>query len=247
MIKEYYAKTDQGPHLKVNEDNYFFDLGNLIFGACDAFGGSNIGDEALALLIKNLTTNFTKFSSDPDATLPFFYNSKFMLEANALINSLHQCHRQLVQNNLAASLGKRAGMSGIFATLSGDVLTTVSLGNLILLYEQNKKLRVHIPPEVLTPNYFGHNPNSILSDMYPLNAIGLHEDLIYYVKELKVHAGDKLYILSDGIYPFFELDELESFVTHAELKKPSVLVNHLINEANLRGKTDNQTALVVEF
>jgi serine/threonine protein phosphatase PrpC len=247
MIKEYYAKTDQGPHLKINEDNYFFDMTNLTFGACDAFGGSNIGDLALKILLQSLTENFTKFSHDPEATMPFFYNSKFLLEANALINSLHQCHRQLVLSNLNTGLSKRAGVSGIFATLSGDVLTTVSLGNLILIYEQNKKLTVHIPPEVMAPNYFGHDKNTILCDMYPLNALGLHEDLIYYVKELKINPGDKLYILSDGIYPFFELSELEALVKHTDLKKPSDLVSHLLEQANLRGNTDNQTALVVEF
>ncbi|MDA9189425.1 SpoIIE family protein phosphatase [bacterium] len=246
MIREYFAKTHQGPHLQLNEDNYFVDLSNLIFGACDAFGGVNIGDKACNDLINHVKSNYTKIASDPDSTMPFFYNAKFLLEANALINSIHQSHLSLIKANREQSFSKRAGVSGIFASLSNDVLTTVSLGNLIMLFCHDNKLSIHIAPEVLSPNYFGHDQESVKKGMFSLNAIGLHEDLIFQVKELKVAPGDKLYLLSDGIFPYLSFEEFNDLIT-IKKQKSSDLVSELFDLANQRGNHDNQTALVVEF
>ena len=71
--------------------NYF-----LIF---DGFGGSNIGDRTVHKLKDSIKSFYTKIGNDSDATLPFYYSYKYLIEGNALINSMHYAHMVLKKEN----------------------------------------------------------------------------------------------------------------------------------------------------
>ena len=99
-LKTFSAESSPGPFLQVNEDAYDFDLINEVFLLLDGFGGSGVGDVCVTNLKQNIKSFYTKFCADPDATMPFFYSPKYLLEGNAIVNSLLHAHDQLYKDNL---------------------------------------------------------------------------------------------------------------------------------------------------
>lgn len=99
-LKSFSAHSDQGPYLQINEDSYDFDLDNNLYMILDGFGGVGVGDIAISSLKENIKKFYTQVSEDPDATLPFFFSPKYLLEGNALINSILYSHNLLVKENM---------------------------------------------------------------------------------------------------------------------------------------------------
>ncbi|MEI8347163.1 MAG: hypothetical protein WCG27_06835, partial [Pseudomonadota bacterium] len=89
QLKSYAGKTHQGPHLQVNEDCYEVDLCNRLYLVIDGIGGAGIGNRYSALFKDGIKQFYTRLGGDPDATRPFYFGHRYLLEGNALINSLY--------------------------------------------------------------------------------------------------------------------------------------------------------------
>ena len=80
----------------------------------------------------------------------------------------------------------------------------------------------------------------------PLSAFGLFPDLHYQVREVRVTEGDKILMITDGVYGRVTEDELRACIA-----KYTLNIKHKIQElfslANGRGNLDNQTCMVIEF
>ena len=108
-LKSYGLLTNQGPHLNLNEDFVDVDLVSNLYMVIDGFGGSNIGDKAAMIIRNALKRSYTKNSSDVDATLPFFYSHKYLIEGNALINALYFAHSEMSKENKGKKMNNRGG------------------------------------------------------------------------------------------------------------------------------------------
>ena len=128
-LKSLSAHSDQGPFLEINEDTYDFDLDNNLYMLLDGFGGVGVGDIAITALKENIKKFYTQISEDPDATLPFFFSPKYLIEGNALINAMLYSHNLLVKDNMSKEVAHRAGASGIFMSKSESIMTLASVGN----------------------------------------------------------------------------------------------------------------------
>src|SRR5690554_2697171 len=98
-LKSYTAKTHQGPYLHINEDEVDVDLRNKIYMLIDGFGGSGIGDRVAKEVKETIKRFYTRVGGDPDSTLPFFFSHKYLIEGNALINSMHYAHSLIKKDN----------------------------------------------------------------------------------------------------------------------------------------------------
>lgn len=243
-LKSLSAHSDQGPFLEINEDCYDFDLDNNLFMILDGFGGVGVGDLALTSLKENIKKFYTKISEDPDATLPLFYSPKYLLEGNALINSLLYSHNLLVKENMHKEVSQRAGASGIFISKAQSIMTLVSVGNCTsYLYRKGifKKIFIEDSFQFLSnDNYEGH-----LKSM-PLSGFGLFPDLYYQVKEIRLFEGDYLVLLTDGVYARLQEVEIKDIISNPQLE-PKQKIAELFSMANSRGNIDNQTAMILEF
>ena len=128
-VKAYAAQSHQGPYLEVNEDGHEADVINGLYMVLDGYGGSGIGDKAVDLVRKKVKHFFTRINEDSNATLPFYYSKKYLLEGNALINAVHFAHRNLMDENEKLDLSSRGGASGVLTSLSDNIVTIVSTGN----------------------------------------------------------------------------------------------------------------------
>jgi serine/threonine protein phosphatase PrpC len=243
-LKSYSAKTNQGPFLQVNEDNFEIDLVNKMFLLFDGFGGAGIGDLAVQSLKKNIKNFYTKFSDDPDSTMPFFYSHKYNLEGNALINSMHNAQKLLVNENKAKEISLRGGSSVIAAVQSENLVITASTGNCLTTLYRKGHLEVVNYPDSLE-FLSGEKYNSNLQTT-PLSGFGLFEDLHLSIKEIRPMDGDLLILMTDGVYSRINNEELKYIIEKPGMYLPEK-IDELFDLANSHGNLDNQSIVFLQF
>lgn len=238
------SQSHQGPFLNQNEDGYDFDLENNMFMIFDGYGGHGIGDKCVEELKTNIKKFFENFTEDKDATLPFFFSPKYLLEGNVLINAMLLTHYNLYKQNIERSLSERAGASGIVMVKSESIMTLASTGNCRAYIIRNGKIeRVFSEDsmQLLRKDTFDSHLKNI-----PMSGFGLFPDLHYQVKEVRIIPGDKVILLTDGAYARVDDDELM-----AMLVRPTIDLRDKINEifklSNDRGNLDNQSCLITEY
>lgn len=237
-------QTHQGPHLNLNEDLVEADLVNNLFMVIDGFGGSNIGDRAAMMVRDSLKRSYTKIAVDPEATLPFFYSHKYLIEGNALINAFHTAHQNINRDNEPKNMDNRGGASVIAAALSENILTMVSTGNCVAyLYRKG-----HLSIEVLPDSLANLSRDTFQSHLHsvPMSGIGLFEDLHYNVRELKITDGDLVLLLTDGAYSRLSADEIK-YTLEKNLESELDAIKELFRLSNDRGNLDNQSAMILQF
>lgn len=243
-LKSYGLQTHQGPHLNLNEDIVDLDLANNLFLLIDGFGGSNIGDRAAMIVRDNIKRAFTKIAIDPEATLPFYFSHKYLIEGNALINAFQSTHQSIVKDNESKSLENRGGASVLAGALSESILSIVSTGNCAAYLFRKGHLTLELIPDSL---------NNLTRDSYqphlhsiPLSGIGLFEDLHYNVREIKIAKGDQVLFLTDGVYARLNHDEIK-YIIEKNLDNELEILKDLFGLSNDRGNLDNQSGLVLTF
>jgi serine/threonine protein phosphatase PrpC len=241
-IQSYFAKTHQGPFLNLNEDDILVDLENRIFAVFDGFGGSSIGDQAVDLCRKKIEGFFSKVSADPDATMPYFFSHKYLLETNALINSTHLAHEALIEENKKREMNERGGVSSVVGMISENILSLVSVGNCAAFLYRNGKVSLINSPDCISP--IGSIEQNLANRTFPLSALGLYDDLSLKVWEVNLSDGDKVILLSDGIYSRLGLEDLRLTID-SNLDDEHAAVKSLIGQANDRGNLDNQSAIIL--
>ena len=243
-LKSYSIQSHQGPHLNLNEDLVDADLVNNLFILIDGFGGSNIGDRAASMVRDHLKRSYTKISVDPEATLPFFYSHKYLIEGNALINALHMAHKQVIKDNEVKKIDNRGGASVIAAAIAENILTLVSSGNCIAYLYRHGHLSLEVLPDSLAE--LSRDSYQTHLQSIPMSGIGLFEDLHYNVRELKITEGDVVIMLTDGCYSRLNMEEIKNTV-ETNLASELDIIKELFRISNDRGNLDNQSAIILQF
>ena len=243
-IKSYAAVTHQGPYLEVNEDGYDFDFKKHFYFVLDGFGGSGIGDKAVMTAKIQLKEFLFKLSSDPNATMPFFYNPQNLLEGNALINTILNSHQKLFQENQKRKISHRAGLTGCFALQADSCWILCGIGNTqAFLFRQGYIERI-FGDQTLKLHSTSALPHQELH--VPVSALGLYEELSYQMREVRVLPGDIIFLATDGLYSSLSDNEL---IYH--LSQPHhdhyIRLSQMLNLSNSHGNWDNQTGMIIEF
>lgn len=241
-IKSYYGKTHQGPYLNLNEDDIQINLEYKIFTVLDGFGGSSVGDKAIDLVKDKLESFFSKVSNDPDATMPYFYSPRYLIETNALVNSLFLAHNSLLDDNKTHEMNERGGVSILSGMISESILSLVSVGNCAGFLYRNNQISVISTPDCIAP--VGRIEQNLLHKTFPLVALGLHEELTPKIWEINLLPGDKIVFLTDGVFSRLGLEDLK-YAIDQEPNDNYLAVKNLFKAANDRGNLDNQSAIIV--
>lgn len=243
-LKAYAAQTHQGPYLQVNEDGYDFDFENELFMVVDGFGGSGYGDRATEKLKNEIKTFYTQISDDPNATMPLYYNPRNLLEGNAILNSMMNAHQNLLRSNLEKPVNQRAGASAIVAVKADSLMVLVGVGNCCAYHFRKGKLSKVIVED--TFQYLSKDQFDLRFRTSPMNAIGMYPELGHQMREVRLAEGDKIILLTDGVYAQLNDDEL-LYTLNKSSPDANERVNSLLKLSNSRGNTDNQTAMILEF
>lgn len=243
-LKAYAAQTHQGPYLQVNEDGYDFDFENDLYMVFDGFGGSGIGDRAVDRLKQEIKNFYTQISDDPNATMPLYYNPRNLLEGNAIVNSLINAHQNLIKSNSEKPINQRAGASAIVAVRAESVMILVGIGSCSAYHFRQGKLSKIITED--TFQYLSKNQMDFRFRTSPMNAMGMYPELGHQMREVRLAEGDKLILLTDGVYTSLTDDEL-LYALNKSAPDAQERVNSLLKLSNTRGNLDNQTAMILEF
>ncbi len=243
-LKSYSMQSHQGPHLNVNEDLVDADLINNLFILVDGFGGSGIGDHAAGMIRDHLKRSYTKISVDPDATLPFFYSPKYLIEGNALINALQLAHQQVSKENEKKSMDNRGGGSVIAAAIAENILTLVATGNCVAYLYRQGHLSIEALPDSLAE--LSRDDHQAQLQSIPMSGVGLFEDLHFSVRELKIKEGDMVIMLTDGTYSRLNMEEIKNRV-EANPESELDTIKDLFRLSNERGNLDNQSGIILQF
>jgi PPM family protein phosphatase len=243
-LKAYAAQTHQGPYLQVNEDGYDFDFEHELFMVFDGFGGSGIGDRAVEKLKQDIRHFYTQISDDPNATMPLYYNPKNLLEGNAILNSMMSAHDNLFKANLEKPLNQRAGASAVIAVKVEGLLLLVGIGNCSAYFYRRGKLSKLIFED--TYRFHSKDLFNYKFKSFPLNAFGMYPELGSQVREVRLSEGDRVLILTDGVYALLSEEDLLHALNRSSIDCQERL-NSLLKLSNSRGNTDNQTAMILEF
>ncbi|MCM2351649.1 MAG: protein phosphatase 2C domain-containing protein [Bacteriovoracaceae bacterium] len=243
-LKAYAAQTHQGPYLQVNEDAYDFDFDNDLFMILDGFGGSGLGDRAVDRLKQEIKTFYTQISDDPNATMPLYYNPRNLLEGNAILNSMMNAHQNLLKSNLEKPVNQRAGASAIVAVRAESLLVLVGVGNCCAYHFRQGKLS-----KIIVEDNFQNLSKDQFESRFrtsPMNALGMYPEMGHQLREVRLAEGDKIVLLTDGVYAQVNEDEL-LYTLNKSSPDANERVNSLLKLSNSRGNTDNQTAVILEF
>lgn len=242
-ISRYAVKTDQGPVLGNNEDGHLIDLELNLYCVLDGFGGIGIGDKAVEEVKQDVSHFLRHFGGDPDSTMPFYYGQRFLIETNALINSLLHAHQNLLKKNVDRPISSRAGVCFSGVIFSDNLMTLVGVGNLRAYYIRQGVIRNILNDDSL--NEALKNVDYPTMGRIPASAIGLFEDFQYSVREVRFQKGDSLLLVSDGVFSnLSDKDILQVLSPGPTPLMPKI--DNLFGQANARGNQDNQTALLIE-
>ena len=79
-----------------------------------------------------------------------------------------------------------------------------------------------------------------------MNALGMYPEMSHQLKEVRLSEGDKVILLTDGVYGQISEEEILYSLNRQALDAQE-RINNLLKLSNSRGNTDNQTALILEF
>lgn len=243
-LKAYAAQTHQGPLLQVNEDAYDFDFENDLYMVFDGFGGSGVGDRAIDRLKNELRTFYSQLSDDPNATMPLYYNPRNLLEGNALLNAMMNAHQNLLKSNQEKPVNQRAGASAVVAVKADSLMVLVGVGNCCAYHFRQGHLSKIIEEDTfrrLSKDKFDYRFRTA-----PLNALGMYPEMGHQMREVRLSEGDKLILLTDGVYSQISEEEL-LYALNRSAGDANERINSLLKLSNSRGNTDNQTAMILEF
>lgn len=237
-------KTTTGPQLKVNEDLVDVNLMNNIFIIADGFGGVGIGDIAVRVIKDNIIDFYTNSSSDPDATLPYFYDPKYIVELNVLVNAVHHVFKGFIKENLSRPMNTRAGLSLLIGLYVDGLFMTISIGNCLGLLRRNNHMTSIVKPDTLEEVIYSEG--NMATNLYPSDAFGLYPQLKLNISELKIKKADQVLLCTDGIYAYQTMNEIGYILSKVEHTN-SVKIQELIDLSNVRGNWDNQSAILLNF
>ncbi len=243
-LQSYASLTHQGPYLQLNEDGQDFDLENGLFMLFDGFGGAGCGDRAVNLLKEAIKSFYTRFSVDPEATMPFYYSPRYLLEGNAMINAMMLGHKALCKHNTALEMSQRGGSSAILVSLSENLLTLAQVGNVAAYVFRNGRLEKLLMPDDF--RFIGKDDYSRHLRTVPMSAFGLFDNLHYQIKEVRPLKGDEYLFLTDGVWARLQDKEM-AHIMNERVENLDKKIDMLFELSNSRGNWDNQSGMILKF
>lgn len=244
QLKSFTAVSDQGPSFQLNEDALEIDLKNNLFLVVDGFGGTGAGD-VVAKIVKDSIKNFyTRFGGDIESTLPFYFSQKFLIEGNALINSMYFAQEKVLDFNKGKDLSKMGGASCLSCSLSENIITFVSVGNCYASILRGGRILPCLLPDCY--DLFDSSDPDRPWKTYPLSALGLFQDIHINAREIKLIKDDIVVLVTDGVYSKISDKEIVYILSNNEISI-SERVDKIFGLANSKGNLDNQTMVLLQF
>ena len=183
----------------LQEDCLYSNKERGVFVVADGFGGSQVGDQAAALVCKSAVEFLEREAGDDEATFPFIRKSFLSLAGNVLFNAVVHANRKLFSQNKSRPFQGRGGASIVAAYFDGVTLALANVGSCSAWLRRNNRWK-----ELLEPRSYLRQCDPYAEEFsetmdFPLVALGVHEDVEPVISEFRIQEGDRLLLQSDGL------------------------------------------------
>jgi PPM family protein phosphatase len=248
---EAYGKSDVGRMRANNEDNFLVDEKIGLFMIADGMGGHSSGEVASKMAIDVIHDSMNRFVTNSQQTILGKINPKFGERANQLASSIrlsNQCIFESAKND-PAHQGMGTTIDCIFyekdkvsiGHIGDSRVYLIRSGKIHQLTEDHSVVAEQVRQGILKPEEAELSPlKHILT-----RALGVDETVEVDLNEIDCYDEDILISCTDGLNK--TVSDPAILKTVQEMKTPKMIVEHLIDLANVGGGVDNTTVVAVRF
>jgi PPM family protein phosphatase len=250
MELAYAAATDTGLVRARNEDSYIAaqDLG--LFVVVDGMGG-HVGGEVASKTVATGVFEFIRDTAhDPEKTWPFGLDPELSQPANRLQVAIRSANRKLADLVSADQALDGTGATISAALFADDRLVVSNVGDcrayLVRAGHAWQITRDHSFVAEQVALGLLDNEEARTHPMRHLVTRAVSGEAGMYVDtwEIRVEAGDRILLCSDGIHSLLSDKELSSIATNTE-RSLEETCQQLVDAAKRQGGTDNSTVILV--
>ena len=235
-----YGKTDKGVVRNQNQDYIFYSdnpVGNLpnLYILADGMGGHNAGAFASSYAV-NSYVSYVKNIEEVNLVNIIQKGIKFV---NKLVYNKAETNKQY----------SKMGTTFVVATITDDFLYIGNVGDsrlYIIDSDISKITKDHsLVEEMLDIGFIteeeakNHPKKNIIT-----RAVGVEEEIEVDIYKISYNLGDTILMCSDGLTNMVE-DETINNIIQTE-KNITVLVDKLVEKANVNGGTDNISVIIIK-
>ncbi len=234
-----FSATDVGQKRQMNQDYIYTSetpVGNLpnLFVVADGMGGHKAGDYASRYGVSVLVETVKQ--------------DKDFNPVRIIRSGIEAANREVLDQSRRDPSMAGMGTTMVVATLAGRDLYVANVGD-SRLYLAGRELRQitqdhsliaeMVRMGELTPEEGRHHPDKNIIT----RAVGTAEDVKIDFFDLKLEAGEKLMMCSDGLSNMVEDSEIFHILTDDDTEDPAAA---LVDRANANGGLDNIAVIVVQ-
>ena len=242
------GKTDIGLVRTGNEDYLQLDPQNNVFAVCDGMGGHAAGEVASMTAAEIVSISFGNFSKELFEDESLTFGRTLPDTGDILVKSIRLSNREI--HNRAQSDSSLSGMGTTIVALSleSDYMSIAHVGDSRAYKIEDRRL-VQLTKD--------HSWVQELQDSQRINlseadvsvgknvitrALGVRHDVEVDYRLIKVKAGDKFMLCSDGLCGFADNDEIFEVIKRAEgnISKMADLLVKMVNDGDYRQKLSQE-------
>ena len=246
------GKTDIGLVRTGNEDYLQLDPQNNVFAVFDGMGGHAAGEVASMTAAEIISTSFSHFQREllEDETLAF--GRTVPDTGTILVKSIRLANREIYNRAQSDSALSGMGTTVVALSLEADYMSIAHVGDSRAYRIEDREL-VQLTTDHSWVQEMQDSQRIDLSETdvsvgknVITRALGVRHDVEVDYRLIKVKAGDKFMLCSDGLCGFADNDEIFDVIKRAEGNIEKI-ADLLIKMANDRGGMDNVTVAVIEI
>jgi protein phosphatase len=243
-------RTDVGVIRDHNEDSAYADPEGDFFIVADGMGGHAAGEVASKMAVEAVTAALEKSRGElaEFARAPTDQGRRSLV--SALENAVRQAHQSVYQRGAAETDKQGMGTTLDVVLIAGSEAFVAHVGDSrTYLVRDRRAAQIttdHTVAEVLVIEGKLSIEEAQISPLRTIlvNAIGVAPDVGVEMAHVRLRAGDRLLLCSDGLHDYFPLEqEVSDYVSEND---PDQAMVKLVDEAKKRGGHDNITGIVLE-
>jgi protein phosphatase len=241
------GRTDTGPR-SMNQDylGWWPELG--LYVVADGMGGHNGGEVASHLAVETIYEFISESSKTSDLTWPFGMDLAQSIEANRLTTAIRLANRRIFLEGSQKSELSGMGTTVVAALVNGDRVSLVSVGDSRIYRWRAGALEQLTDDDTWLASVLGQKEAEAADSTHPLrhvltSVVGTRDDVKPTAREEQLKPGDTFVMCTDGVHG--RLDQTALSRVLAKTTGADDCADGIVNEAILRGTSDNATALVI--
>ncbi|RKX24198.1 MAG: Stp1/IreP family PP2C-type Ser/Thr phosphatase [Candidatus Zixiibacteriota bacterium] len=246
------GKTDVGLVRSGNEDFIHLDENHHVYAVCDGMGGHQAGEVASMTASETVLNAFTHFSRPLLDDSKIGINQTLPPNGEILVKSIRLANRSIFNMALVDQALAGMGTTIVAVALESDIMTVAHVGDSRAYRLRQRDLepltKDHswVAEIQETQDLSEEEASSFVGKNVITRALGVRENVAIDCRVIKVAAGDKFILCSDGLCGFADDDEIFE-VARRHQDDLEKMTADLIQMANDRGGSDNVSIIAIEI